>query len=120
MFWSFFGSGHGKAPHNGVGTMIKRFLRREQLDVHGVKLPNAKEVVNFLRKHLSKRLETSFIGVKRPLQRVFWLMKADDVWRNSSSFNYDPIKGTMKLHSICATNKKNPTTFMVKDLAALP
>lgn len=41
MLWSFFGNGHGKGPHDGVGAMIKRFLRREQLDVHGAKLQNA-------------------------------------------------------------------------------
>jgi hypothetical protein len=26
MLWSFFGNGHGKGPHDGVGAMIKRFL----------------------------------------------------------------------------------------------
>jgi hypothetical protein len=89
----------------------------EQLDAHGAKLQNVKEVVGFLHKHLSKRLETSFTGVRKPLQRVFWLVKVDEVWQNSSSFNCDLIKETMKLHSICVTNKNNLTTLMVMDLA---
>jgi hypothetical protein len=38
MLWIFFGSRHGKGPHDSVGTMIERFLQREQLDVHGAKL----------------------------------------------------------------------------------
>jgi hypothetical protein len=38
MLWSFFGSGHGKGPHDDVRIVIKRFLRREQLVAHGAKL----------------------------------------------------------------------------------
>jgi hypothetical protein len=45
--WNFFGSGHGKGLHDGVGAVIKRHIRKEQLDVNGGKLQNAKEVVQF-------------------------------------------------------------------------
>jgi hypothetical protein len=41
MMWSFFGNGHGKGPHDGVGAIIKRFIRHKQLNVHGEKLTNA-------------------------------------------------------------------------------
>jgi hypothetical protein len=71
MLWSFFGSKHGKGLHDGVGTTIKRLLRREQLDAHGAKLQNGEEVVDFLCKNLSNKLEASYIGVRRPLQQVF-------------------------------------------------
>jgi hypothetical protein len=117
MLWSFFGSGHGKGLHDSVGVIIKRFLWREQLDAHGTKLQNAKKVVDFLHKHLSDRPEASYTSVKRILRRVFQLVKAKEVSQNSNSFNYDLIKGTMKIHSICVTNKHNLTTLMVKDLA---
>jgi len=117
MLWSFFGSGHGKCLHDGARAIIKRFLQREQLDAHGEKLQNIEKVVDFLRKHLLDRFEASYIGVRRPLRQVFWLVKAKEVSRNSNSFNCDSIKGTMKNHSICATNKHNLTTLMVKDLA---
>jgi hypothetical protein len=36
---------------------------------------------------------------------------------NSLTFSCDNVKGTMKLHSILATNNNNLTTLMVKDLA---
>ncbi len=36
---------------------------------------------------------------------------------NSLTFSCDNIKGTMKLHSILATNNNNLTTLMVRDLA---
>jgi hypothetical protein len=37
--------------------------------------------------------------------------------RVSPLFICDPIKGTMKIHSICATNKNNFLQLLVKDLA---
>jgi hypothetical protein len=29
MLWNFFGSGHGKGPHDGVGAMVKRFFPKK-------------------------------------------------------------------------------------------
>jgi len=29
MLWSFFGSSHGKGPHDGAKDVLKRFLRSE-------------------------------------------------------------------------------------------
>ncbi len=48
---------------------------------------------------------------------MFWLVKEEEVPKNSFTFSCDNIKGTIKLHSILATNKNNLTTLMVKDLA---
>ncbi len=57
MLWSFFGSGHGKGPHDGGRAMIKWFLRREQLNPQGRKLQNATEIVAFLCEQLSSRVD---------------------------------------------------------------
>jgi hypothetical protein len=35
---SFFGNGHGKGLHDGLGIVIKHFMWRGQLNVHGAKL----------------------------------------------------------------------------------
>jgi hypothetical protein len=51
--WSFFGIGHGKGLHDGVGAILKRFIMQAQLDANNPKLQNAKDVVELLRKHLS-------------------------------------------------------------------
>jgi hypothetical protein len=69
--WFFFGLGHNKGPHDNAGTVVKWFVRQEQLKSHGVKLQNALEVVQFLCEHLSNLLESSYIGKKKPLQRNF-------------------------------------------------
>jgi len=48
MTWSFFSIRHGKRPHDGARVVLKRFLRKSQLDVNGPKLQNAKDVVTLL------------------------------------------------------------------------
>ena len=47
--WSFFGSGHGKGPHDGARAVVKRYIRTAQLDAMGPKLANVEQVVNLLR-----------------------------------------------------------------------
>jgi hypothetical protein len=46
--WSFFGFGHGKGLHDGVGVILKRFIRKCQLDAIGPKLQNAEQVTKLL------------------------------------------------------------------------
>jgi len=43
--WNFFGDGHGKGPHDGVGVVIKRLIQNEQLDANGGKLQNASSII---------------------------------------------------------------------------
>jgi hypothetical protein len=105
MMWSYFRSGQGKGPHDGVGEIIKCFIQCEQLNTHGKKLQNVEEVVNFLHANLSRRLESSNIGGKKPLCRVFWHVKYDDCDHHLFSFACDTIESTVKIHYICVTNK---------------
>jgi hypothetical protein len=60
MMWIFFGTRHGKGPHDGVRVVLKRFFKKIQLYVNGPKLQNAKDVVNLLDTHLSSRSKTSY------------------------------------------------------------
>ncbi len=118
MLWSFFGSGHGKGPHDGAGAVVKSFIRREQLKSHGTKLQNASDVVVYLKAFLSGRVETSYSGQRKPLERHFWLVLEAEVrpLRNDPH-GCDSIAGTRKIHSIMATNKNHLTHLMVKNLA---
>ncbi len=59
MMWNVFGSGHGKAPHDGARAVIKHFIQCELLNLHGEKLQNVEEVVNFLYVNLFERPESS-------------------------------------------------------------
>jgi hypothetical protein len=55
LLWSFFGTSHGKGPHDGARARAiqKRFIRQFQLDASSPKLQNVKDVVELLCKHLS-------------------------------------------------------------------
>jgi len=89
--------------------MIKRFLCREQLNPQARKLQNVEEVVPFLCERLSFRLGSSYFGSMKPFHRTFWHVKVGDVDRDLPLFICDPIKRTMKIHSIYVVNKNNLT-----------
>jgi hypothetical protein len=116
MLWNFFGSGHGKGPHDGAGAVVKSFIRREQLKPDGRRLQCAQDVVDFLAEKLSYRPETSYSGKQKPLRRFFWHI-ADDAVDRSSTHTCDVIPGCREYHSIMAMNRNFLTNLMVKKLA---
>jgi hypothetical protein len=69
--WSFFGSGHGKGPHDGAGAVLKRYIRTTQLDVNGPRLQSAANIISFLREKLSQRPATTYAN-RRLVSRNFW------------------------------------------------
>jgi hypothetical protein len=73
----------------------------------------------FLCERLSNIPKSSYYGSQRPLQRTFWNVKAKDVDKRSPLFICDPIKGTMKIHSIYSMNRNDLTQLFVKNLACL-
>ncbi len=79
MMWNFFGIGHGKGPHDGARAILKRFLKKSQLDVNGPKLQNAMDVVTLMRTHLSSWPETSYTKERKLVTRVFWHVKTINV-----------------------------------------
>jgi len=105
MMWFFFGSDHGKGPHDKVGVVVKRFLRCEQFNAHVDKLTNVEKVVSFFCKELFYRPESSYTSKRKPFHQLFWHNKSIDVERNSTTYACEDIEGTMKIHSICAMNK---------------
>lgn len=62
-----------------VGVVLKRFIRKSQLDVNGSKLQNAKDVVTFLCTHLPSRPETSYTWERKHVTCVFWHVNTIDV-----------------------------------------
>jgi hypothetical protein len=72
---------------------------------------NAEEVVEFLCDRISNKQESSYSSSMKCFCRIFWHVKNENVDMVSLLFICDPIKGTMNIRSICAFNKKNPTTI---------
>ncbi len=48
MLWSFFSTSHDKGPCDGVGVIVKIFIRHNQLDPNGPKLQNVESIVTLL------------------------------------------------------------------------
>ncbi len=113
----FFGSGHGKGPHDGARTIIKHFIRCEKLNVHGTQLQNVEEVVNFLHVNLFNRPNSFYTKKKKPLHRMFWHVLFEHVDCNSNTYACDAVESTMKIHCISTTNKHVLTQLMVKPLS---
>jgi hypothetical protein len=47
MVWSYFGSGHGKGVHHGVGVVLKQELKQNQMRMDGERLQSVVNVVAF-------------------------------------------------------------------------
>jgi hypothetical protein len=116
MLWNFFGSGHGKGPHDGAGAVVKSFICREQLNPDGRRLQCAKDVVDLLTEKLSSRPESSYSGKRKSLKRIFWHISEDAVDR-TSMHACDVIPGCREYHSIMAVNRTCLTNLMIKRLA---
>jgi hypothetical protein len=54
MIWNYFASGHGKGEVDGVGALMKREVRTEQMKPDGEKLQNAEEIVEFLKSRVQR------------------------------------------------------------------
>lgn len=114
--WSFFGSGHGKGPHDGAGAVLKRYIRNAQLDVQGPRLQDALTVVAFLRTNLGERPKTSYSGDRRPVSRTFWHIIEDDVDRENE-YDCEPIRRCREVHQVRSVGSMEVNKLMKRNLA---
>lgn len=114
--WSFFGSGHGKGPHDGAGAVLKRYMHNAQLDVHGPKLQDAETVVRFLREKLSIRPKSCYSSERTPVDRTFWHVLEEDVDRETE-YDCEPIKGCRDVHQIRSVGKLDVHKLLKRSLA---
>ena len=96
--WSFFGSGHGKGEHDGVGVVIKHALTAKQLNVNGIKLEDSHDVVEWLTWKMGDDVK----------QRLFVEVKVSDVDR-TNAWDCQTLEGTQSRHCICGFSCKAPT-----------
>ncbi len=54
--------------------MLKRFIKQAQLDVQGLQLQNAKQVVALLKAKLSGRPKSSYLSLQEGLFNAFFFM----------------------------------------------
>jgi hypothetical protein len=73
MDWHYFGTGHGKGPHDGAGACLKQTLRKEQLRPSSTQLRGAGDVVRFLEEAMDLPNAT-YLEARKPVDRHFKLM----------------------------------------------
>ncbi len=88
--WHYWGTGHGKGPHDGVGACLKQCIRTEQLQANGAKLHNASDVTNFLRIAMNVS-HVAYSRAKLEVVKKFIEIKVGEVDRQHL-FNCKPEK----------------------------
>ena len=101
MRWNDLGSGHGKGEHNGVGAVIKRVVKSEQLDDKDAKLQNVHDVVEWLTWKMSNEGKNrSFIEVDK-----------------SKSYGCKLVKRRRKTHCVLGFGRKDTTQLLFYSLS---
>jgi Mlc titration factor MtfA (ptsG expression regulator) len=74
----FFGIGHGKGEVDGVGTLLKREIWKEQIKPRGRKIQNDIEVVAFLKSKTNK-YDATHPNVQQHINKFFHEVKVGDM-----------------------------------------
>jgi hypothetical protein len=90
--WNYFAPGHGKGEVDGVGALLKRQLRLEQIKPNAEKIQNATDAVVFLQREANK-FHAGPSSSRRTTSKHFWLVRKEDVDR-SQPFDCSTVHGS--------------------------
>lgn len=113
MDWHYWGSGHGKGPHDGAGACLKCGLRKEQLRINSTRLHNAEDVVHFLRSSMNQP-HAAYPEARRDVKRNFILIGKTEVCRKVS-MGCKTVSGSRSVHSVRSIGPSNNVLLEVKD-----
>lgn len=111
--WNFWGSGHGKGPHDGAGACLKQALRKEQLKRTSQKLHNAADVVGYLP-HAMSLPNRAYPLAKRVVNRKYHLIGEKDVSRKHP-LACKTVSGSRSIHSIRSVGPQNNTLLQIRN-----
>jgi hypothetical protein len=106
MLWSYFGSGHSKGIHDGVGAMLKQSIWYEQMKMESPKLQTAANVVAFyLQKQTTEAKSYNnhreHRNCRRNVIRFLHLIENVDRWKK---YDCKYFSGVRSLHSIVSVS----------------
>jgi hypothetical protein len=113
MDWHYWGSGHGKGPHDGAGACLKQSIRKEQLRPCSRKLHGAADVVDYLKTSMN-RLNGAYPAAKRMVDRHFHLTGRSEVSRANPKA-CATIEGTRSMHSVRSVGPANNVLLQVRN-----
>jgi hypothetical protein len=118
MSWNYFGFGHGKGKVDGVGALLKREIRNEQLKPDGRKLQNAVEIVQFM-KDQTLRVHAGPRRARCETMKFFWLIPT--IGRGSvertDTRQAERMPGSMSNHQARSVTSKDPTLIQYRPLS---
>jgi hypothetical protein len=115
MLWSFWGTGHGKGPHDGVGACLKQCIRKEQLKPDARKLHNATDVVAYLREAMNLG-NAAYPKAKRVVHRNFREIGEEEVVR-TDPLDCKTIPGSRSMHCIRSVSHSNHVLLECRDFS---
>lgn len=105
--WNFFATAHGKGVVDGIGAIIKRFLRNAI--IKGQVINNAKEAYQVLLKYYKNQLTKS--DTSHTTEPVF-LSKAEiSKIRLPNNQNLSSIEGTRSFHTVISSSEHRTLIF---------
>jgi len=117
MQWNYWGTGHGKGPHDGARACFKQAIKKEQLKAHGENLKNIHDVVFYLQRSMNQP-HTSYEGAKKYARKVSWEVKERDLNR-TQGFDCKSIVRFWSMHSMQAISALNNILLEVRDFSCL-
>ena len=78
MVWNFFATGHSKGEVDGVGALLKRELRVEQIKLDIVRLQSASDIVAYLKSRLN-RWHAGHPKLRQKVNNFFYDIGKNDV-----------------------------------------
>lgn len=113
MDWHFWGTGHGKGPHDGAGACLKQCIRREQVRPDSVRLHSASDVATYLQTAMSLP-NAAYPNARREVNRHFHLIGLTEVPRDKP-LACQTISGSRSMHSIRSVTYLNNTLLECRD-----
>lgn len=113
MDWHFWGTGHGKGPHDGAGACLKQTLRKEQLKPDSIRLHNAADVVSFLKVAMNLP-NGAYPRAKRVVEWHFHLIEKTEVCRKNP-LACRTVPGSRSMHSIRSVSHTNNVLLQCRD-----
>ena len=107
--WNYFVTGHGKGEVDGAGALLKRELRKEQMN------PNVADVVAYL-KHEANKYHASHPNARKMINKHFWEIKKCDIDR-SRVVDACTVKGSLEAHQARSKSHTDPTLVEWRDLS---
>lgn len=102
---------------DGVGVVVKRALRMEQVQNLDRQLQNVSQCVEFLQEGFSTHVPSSYFGTgARDIYRIFWLVGDNEISREPSMACHT-IPDSRSFHSIMENSVSNMTCLLVRPLS---